>query len=285
MHPFDRAFVILPQQRIAVCRSCRNAVFPQSIRTHVNTQHRYMPAQERGQVVERALELQRQGVLSPDIDGVRFSGPEDAAVADLPVWRDGKKCTAPGPDGRPCGHIQRSTQGIQKHCRDVHGWVNERARGRKSGAVPPGGEGDMWIDGVRCQRFGQAGVLDQFTALAETVKENDRSAAAVIGEQSRFSANMWVRRTDWPRHLRGFDREWLAGMAQTPDPEKREERNYGEEEDKGKDKGKDERAASEEALARVLLAAELVIWRAQRASRVEIVGSAAINYISRREAG
>ncbi|KAK4171534.1 hypothetical protein QBC36DRAFT_199118, partial [Triangularia setosa] len=124
-------------------------------------------------------------------------------------------------------------------------------------------------------------VLNHFKALAKTMKENERKAAAIIGEQSRFSANMWIRRTGWPRHLRGFDREWLAAIAQPRGPENPEERTRGN----GEGEGEGKPAASDDALARVLLAVERVIWRAQQASRVDVVGSAAINYISRREAG
>ncbi|KAK4220415.1 hypothetical protein QBC38DRAFT_328223, partial [Podospora fimiseda] len=233
------------------------------------------------------------------------------AIADLPVWPDGKKCVLPGADGRPCGYIQRTRYGIQKHCREAHGWVNRRGRGGKPGTVVAGGEGEAWIDGIHCQRLAHTGilqrlfevsppactdepggahggqrgpadqVLSQFKALAEAIKDSDRKAAAEIGEQSRsrVSANMWVRRTGWSRHLRGFDREWLVSMtAQPRDCRKWEERNHKD------DKEQDE-ATSEEELARVLLAVERVIWRAQRVSRVDVVGSAAINYISRRGAG
>ncbi|KAK4117986.1 hypothetical protein N657DRAFT_638369, partial [Parathielavia appendiculata] len=47
----------------------------------------------------------------------------------------------------------------------------------------------------------------------------------------------------------------------------------------------DDEAESEAALAIVLLAVERVIWRAQKASQGSVVGSAAVNYIERREAG
>lgn len=82
----------------------------------------------------------------------------------------------------------------------------------------------MWIDGIRCYRFGQTGVLQrlfkvaavfagepgsadesradaaelilaQFKELAKAVKEKDQKAAALIGKQARFSANMWDRQT------------------------------------------------------------------------------------------
>ncbi|KAK4220398.1 hypothetical protein QBC38DRAFT_330062, partial [Podospora fimiseda] len=265
--------------------------------------------------VTQALELEQQGILSSDIHGIQFPGRDEPAIADLPVWPDGKKCVLPGADGGPCGYIQRTRYGIQKHCRGAHGWVNRRARGRNDGTVTAGGEGEAWIDGIHCQRLAHTGilqrlyevappactderggtqggqrgpadqVLSQFKALAEAIKDSDRKAAAEIGEQSRVSANMWVRRTGWSRHLRGFDREWLASMtAQPRDRGKGEDKNY--EDDEEQNKGREvERATSEEALSRVLLAVERVIWRAQRVSRVDVVGSAAINYISRREAG
>ncbi|KAK4170685.1 hypothetical protein QBC36DRAFT_158215, partial [Triangularia setosa] len=126
MHPFDDTFALLHPQRVAVCRSCRHAVFPCSVRAHVNMRHQYLPTQVRQRIVERALELEKEKVLSPDIDGIRFPDREDPTIADLPVWADGKKCVFTGPDGGPCGYIRRTRHGIQAHCRDVHGWVNGR---------------------------------------------------------------------------------------------------------------------------------------------------------------
>jgi hypothetical protein len=41
----------------------------------------------------------------------------------------------------------------------------------------------------------------------------------------------------------------------------------------------------EKRLAKLCIAMEVVIWKAQRASRPEVVGWAAVNYINRREVG
>ncbi|KAK4171927.1 hypothetical protein QBC36DRAFT_85368, partial [Triangularia setosa] len=113
MHPFDHMFVQLRRYRVAVCSSCHYAVLPGSIKTHVNTHHRYLPARQRQQMVGRALELERQGILASSRDGIRFPNPEDAAVPGLPVFTDGKKCVLPGPDGQVCGHTRRTKRGIQ----------------------------------------------------------------------------------------------------------------------------------------------------------------------------
>ena len=144
----------------------------------------------------------------------------------------------------------------------------------------------------------QAAIQAEFKVAAQAIKEKDETAAALIGDQSRLSANMWVRRTGWPRHLRGFDREWLVTTMQRPVAEKEEEaeegNGIGDGEDRedgeevsgqGGDRDRDDRARSEAALTVVLLAVERVIWRAQKASQVEVVGSAAVNYIERREVG
>ena len=80
----------------------------------------------------------------------------------------------------------------------------------------------MWVDGIHCQRFGRTGTLQrlfevtpanaavrgsrgeiadfqaairaEFEAAARAIKEKDEAVAALIGDQSRLSANMWVRR-------------------------------------------------------------------------------------------
>lgn len=312
MHPFDQVFVELSAYRVAVCRSCHQAVLPGAVKTHVNTRHRYLPVEERRQIVERALALEQAGALASDVDHIVFPSSQDTAVAGLPVWSDGKKCTMRCRDGGQCGQVRRTRSGIQQHCRDEHGWVNERARGGRPGAMAAGGQDKVWVDGVHCQRFGRTGALQrlfevaappaepntsqpnpegqqvllqqQFDTLAKAIVEGDRKAAALIGEQTRFSANMWIRRSGWPRHLRKFDRAWLVETTRAPSEQVQD--NSSDDDDGEPDE--DETAsgtASETALARTLLAVSRVIWRAQRASRVEVVGSAAMNYVERREAG
>ncbi|KAK4118307.1 hypothetical protein N657DRAFT_694486 [Parathielavia appendiculata] len=144
----------------------------------------------------------------------------------------------------------------------------------------------------------------QFEALAQAINEKDEAAAALIGEQSRLSANMWVRRTGWPRHLQGFDCEWLAATTRRPDAEKgatsggnrangdkHGHRDGDQDREQDRDRDRDDaeeeasRGGSEAALAIVLLAMERVVWRAQKASQASVVGSAAVNSIERREAG
>ena len=46
---------------------------------------------------------------------------------------------------------------------------------------------------------------------------------------------MWARRTGWPRHLRGFDREWLVTTMRRIVAEKEEEVEEGNEVGDGED--------------------------------------------------
>ncbi|KAL2015345.1 hypothetical protein VTK56DRAFT_5777 [Thermocarpiscus australiensis] len=324
MVTFDELFIRLPAFRVAVCREHRSAVTAASVVSHVNSYHSHSAARVRQRIAEEASALRDDGSLAADVHGIRFPSEVVVAIDGLPIWSDGKRCVQ-------CGHIRRTRNHIQRHCRSAHGWVNPRKRGGKPGARPAGGLGEAWVDGVHCQRFGQDGALQrlfevvppaagngqsddrpgstreavraEFEASARAIKEKDEAAAAAIGEQSRLSANMWVRRMGWPRHLRGFDREWLAATTRQPDAGKaamsggREgDQDRGRDQDRGGDEegeassreGKsiaDDEAQSEAALAMVVLAVERVIWQAQKASQVDVVGSAAIHYIERREVG
>ncbi len=87
--------------------------------------------------------MRDDGSLAANVDGIRFPDEIIPAIESLPVWSDGKKCVQ-------CGHIRRTRQDIQKHCRSEHGWANPRGRGGKPGARPAGGLGEAWVDGVYC---------------------------------------------------------------------------------------------------------------------------------------
>ncbi|KAJ1678409.1 hypothetical protein EV182_004106, partial [Spiromyces aspiralis] len=216
MVTFDELFITLPEFQVAVCREHRSAVTAKSVASHIGSRHRHLAGPVRQRIAAEASALRDDGSLAADTHGIRFPSEAVAAIDGLPVWSDGKKCTQ-------CGYIRRTRQDIQKHCRLEHGWANPRKRGGKPGARPPGGLGEAWVDGVHCQRFGQDGALQRlfevmppaavaaapphdthgedqaksgreaieakFEALACTVKKKDEEVAALIGEQSRLSAN------------------------------------------------------------------------------------------------
>ncbi|KAK4242954.1 hypothetical protein C7999DRAFT_36724, partial [Corynascus novoguineensis] len=218
-------FALSPALGVAICHEHGVAMTAKSVASHVKVYHRHVATRARQRIVEEAAVLRDEGILAADIQGIRFpdhDGGAIPAIEGLPVWSDGKRCLR-------CGHIQRSRQEIQQHCRSEHGWVNPRARGGRARARPAGGLGDVWVDGVYCQRLGQTGALQRlfeviapaaapsdghnegggqdgdredgggsqaaikatFEASARAIQEKDKAAAALVGEQSRLSANMW----------------------------------------------------------------------------------------------
>lgn len=242
MASFGEVFTVLPAFRAAVCREHHGTVTAKSAVSHIGSYHGHLGAHARQSIAAEAAALRADGSLAADVHGIRFPDDIIPAIDGLPVWGDGKKCIS-------CGYIRRTRQDIQKHCRSEHGWVNPRGRGGKPGSGPAGGLGEAWVDGVHCQRFGQTGPLQRlfevvppagqggqggqgqgesgsaqkaieaaFEASAKAIKKKDEEAVALVNEQSRLSANIWVRRTGWPRHLRGFDRGWLATTTRGPVP-------------------------------------------------------------------
>ncbi|KAK4116043.1 hypothetical protein N656DRAFT_786537 [Canariomyces notabilis] len=130
MASFDELFVPLPAFRTAVCREHRTAVTAKSVARHVNSHHGHLAACTRRCIVEEASALHGNGCW-PAIymTDIRFPDQVIPVIDSLPVWSDGKRCVQ-------CGHIRRTRQDIQKHCRLEHGWANPRRRGGK-----PGGRG------------------------------------------------------------------------------------------------------------------------------------------------
>ncbi|KAK4118491.1 hypothetical protein N657DRAFT_538720, partial [Parathielavia appendiculata] len=132
---FDEFFIQLPAFRIAICREHSGAVTAKSIASHIDSQHSRLAPGDRRRIVEEASALRDDGSLAADMQDIRFPCEIMPAIDGLPVWSDGKKCVQ-------CGHIRRTREDIQKHCRVQHGWTNPRGRGGKPGRMPAGGLGE-----------------------------------------------------------------------------------------------------------------------------------------------
>jgi hypothetical protein len=89
---------------------------------------------------------------------------------------------------------------------------------------------------------------------------NKKANARIEPDHNRYVTHAWLNWTGWARHLGGLDREWLLELIQKP-------------------------RRNEKALSKVCWAVQIVIWKAQQASRLSVVGFPAMNYINRREMG
>jgi len=220
------------------------------------------------------------------VEDVVYPDPTEAPIPYLKIEERGMRCVMQGPTGE-CGRVYSDDKRIRQHCQDEHGWKNPRKRGGRT-SEEQRKVGKPWKEGVYYQRFFRtarwhrlfevrpyeqgrkdAQVSDNETATRRLVevafskvqgeiREVEREAKRKIEpDTNRWVPNQWLTRTGWARHLAGFDHEWLSGLT----------------------------AAKGKRLRRVCDGVELAIWNAQRASRIEIVGLPAMDYINRREVG
>jgi hypothetical protein len=119
---FDAYLTHLPQYKIVICRSCRFAVPPQAIKSHLRAQHSPISSQSikgiqsiidnLGDSVARSA----QDVIYPD--------PDAEPIERLRTYHDGLRCTSLDSAGQQCGYICRSVARMQQHSKSVHKWVN-----------------------------------------------------------------------------------------------------------------------------------------------------------------
>lgn len=296
MASFKMVFSVWTACRVAICKQCQVVILPKSTVAHMYGQHQYLPIQTRKDVVRVMGWLGQKGDLAEEAGGILYPDPSHPPNPLLAVWNDGKKCIFDTPAGE-CGYIRRSARDVQNHLRHVHGWTNTRKRGRTSGGQAAGGLGDVWVDGVRCQQMGRNGSLQRLFEVRPATKDEHEGEDKTSGNrgvivaimqadvsrveqgwqakeekdvaihlQEDSSSDAWVRKTGWPRHLHGMDREWLLRTVRPAEV-------------------REDTTADERQLAYVLVAAARMIWRARKACRVEVIGSAALIMVERRELG
>lgn len=286
MEQFNGLFELLPEHRIGVCKIHHQGITLSQLPSHLHSSHKDLTVATRKAIVSAAAAVPQ---WAKSLDEVVYPLLPPSLIAQLPVYKNGLKCTAATQEQSLCGYVVRTLRDIQEHARTEHGWVNPRKRGR-----PYQGEqatsGLMWTADVWCQKFQPTGPLARLFEVSQSHGQGTPHAADDEGELQRAIATSftqstmaieraqqdahaqvepddnrylwhdWLRRTQWARHLAGFDRLWLLRQVQRPDE-------------------------GEKALAKVCWAVEMVVWKAQRASSPDVVGLPATTCIERREAG
>ena len=137
-------FTFLPAYNIAVC--CGQGRVADEAAKHLRQKHK-ISKQRQEEIVRNIYDI--PGIIRTQAELRQFRLPQ-AAIDAIPELeapkRDGMKC-------HQCPHVARQVQKIQEHCRQVHGWRNDRRSGRPTKQQQRVGHQVPWTVGVCCQRF------------------------------------------------------------------------------------------------------------------------------------
>lgn len=179
-------------------------------------------------------------------------------VEHLPLYRDAFKCTGQTGSGNPCRYVCRTLTGMQRHCRSVHQWINQRKRGGNVREQATRQYAIMWESCAFCQKFftysqwlrffevGKPQPPSQSNRLSHNTRWEAekalRSEKELLSEQifltldskeeayrqsTRTVANSvhigpnpspWLEMTRWPRYLDGHSFDTVTPLIHLPDP-------------------------------------------------------------------
>lgn len=185
--------------------------------------------------VERDLESRQLDFTRlPEIRAL--TGPT-SAVAGLPIYRDGRRCTL---NPAQCGYVCRSEKGLRKHWKDKHQWTLCEGPGRTDSAKKGRAASRLQLavrQPVLCQRLFLSGVDSHFfevtpqsparpttpkpfstkaLMLSELVDlENAQQLAGniLIVTSSDKEVSPWLQLTRWPGYLADHSLRDVARLA------------------------------------------------------------------------
>ncbi|KAK5011345.1 hypothetical protein LTR28_003772, partial [Elasticomyces elasticus] len=244
---------------------------------------------------------------------VRYPQGDIEPIGQLPILRDLFRCVGVISEGVECGSIYQSLKGVQRHCREQHGWTNVQQRGGNT----RGGQGvrqqqtpnRLWVEQPFGQQFFRVDKWKKIFPVAaprqdqvqvdEIVFRAERQLAAQVKAieefqqhkeigyvDNRYEANSWLERAGWVSHLARYTRNELEKFVIMP---KRQVVNSevnlsipAREDDDSVDESFDE---VEPDLWRACQSTFRVTRAAKQASHPSVVGWAALQYLNRRETG
>ncbi|KAE8822995.1 hypothetical protein HRS9122_10470 [Pyrenophora teres f. teres] len=285
MELFAQLFEHLPELHVIVCQPCATAIPPAQVVTHLKERHPKVAVATRKSLAAIVHAL-------PDLawspGDVRVPKPAKEPIAGLQSRGDGLVCLL-----ERCWYTCISLQGIQKHCKEEHGWVNQQKRGGDMRQKSKHASNRIWRDGQCCQRLFRAVGWPAYVAVETSVEaanledisqrvkadrqhqREEREAAMAkekIKEGIRSQADPWLELTGWVPHLQGIPR---AALLRAKQP-------VGGEIDAH---GREEVALDDTGLRHVCKAMERLIRKAFDSSQAEVVGRLTLEIIERREAG
>ncbi|KAH8648880.1 hypothetical protein BGZ61DRAFT_42838, partial [Ilyonectria robusta] len=213
-------FIYLPEYPFVICQACRVACVGNEVTRHITSKHAGSPASVKLKEIQAAVEV-IPGIIrnQKELKDWLVPPPTTAPIPHIPPPKeDGLGCNQ-------CPYVARQIKRMQQHCRDKHGWVNNRKRGRytntSEAAIPP----VPWRTGVQCQRFFRNRVASSWFEVGRTIPssnegpdedEASRQAEFVMAIQrqarqafeseadariqdasDKWEAERWLKRTGW----------------------------------------------------------------------------------------
>lgn len=153
--------VYLPLYSVLVCRPCGHAVQGSHLLNHLLEKHK-LPRQVR-QAIVAEVKCQFTRIRWSDGEARQVQQllqlPVNQAIPAIPflrIYKDGYQCTTNKSTTETCFFVSRDKQGIQKHCKKEHGWINPVSRGKCRDARRQIEEGILvlpYVNGVFCQHL------------------------------------------------------------------------------------------------------------------------------------
>ena len=177
------------------------------------------------------------------------------AVPGLQIRQGGVECKwmeAIGQSERICGWVVASKSAMYRHCKEKHGWKNERRRGgskKQRAEENPSRvwDEDVWYQGFfatggwrRCFRIQAENGASDLTAeqretggkMAEQYKQGllkSKEKQVIQESRSRYEANPWLEMTGWVEHLAGIEKKKVWKVVQATEREMTDEERLARE--------------------------------------------------------
>src|SRR6478736_5495758 len=205
-------FVHLPEFPIIICKSCQFAYVAKEADSHLRVRHS-MPTAERQVIIQQVQAI--PGIIQDQagLPAFPFPPPTTKPIPFIaPPSDNGIACNK-------CPYVIGIIQGIQKHHREEHGWVNDWKKGGDVAKRAKQERQVPWRTGVYCQRFFPGRAASRWFEVnrgceeeGARVQQQGADARSVQDGDDKWEASKWLGRTGWPRHLEGIDQGELKAL-------------------------------------------------------------------------
>jgi hypothetical protein len=291
---FQTLFVHYANFQVIVCRDCKSAVVPSQVKTHLKQSHGLLTTRTRDQIIKQVNQLEHVAHRHEDVQYPIF---EQEAIPELgPTLEGCFQC-------KECGVLRESKKGMERHCREEHGWASTKSRGGRGSFRSQPARNQPFTEGHCCQRFFK---FRQWTKLFKVLPTTQQAHSGDQEAQSeeraekladevasglknrllemhhhrkvnvsnvRSEMDPWLEHTGWAHHLTGFGKEELrASLNAAPKPEASE-------------RGIQSVVEEEMAIERACRATGRVIKKAMDISSPRAIPRSALHYVNRKETG